>query len=85
VEATEEAVPAGFWADLVAEFVDDACGLSQEEGGGAGQLDEGVGGGVRPFVDVGMHCCHGVDFRTETLDLALACRHCTSLSALQAR
>jgi hypothetical protein len=47
VEATEEALPAGFWADLVAEFVEDARGLSTEEGGGAGRLGEGVGAGVR--------------------------------------
>jgi hypothetical protein len=47
VEATEEALPAGFWADLVAEFVEDERGLSTEEGGGAGRLGEGVGAGVR--------------------------------------
>ena len=35
MEATEEALPAGFWADLVAEFVEDARGLSLEEGVGA--------------------------------------------------
>jgi hypothetical protein len=45
VEATEKALPAG-WADLVAEFVEDARGLSPEEGGGAGRLSEGVGAGV---------------------------------------
>jgi hypothetical protein len=32
VEATEEALPAGFWADFVAEFVEDARGLSPKEG-----------------------------------------------------
>jgi hypothetical protein len=85
VEATEEALPAGFWADLVVEFVEDACGLSPKEGGGAGRLGEGVGAGVRPFMDVVVHYCHGVDFPAETLDLALARRPCTSLSALQAR
>uniref|UniRef100_A0A804MI70 BAR domain-containing protein n=1 Tax=Zea mays TaxID=4577 RepID=A0A804MI70_MAIZE len=46
VEAIEEALPAGFWADLVAEFVEDARGLSLEEGGGAGRLGEGVGASV---------------------------------------
>jgi hypothetical protein len=85
VEATEEALPAGFWADLVAEFVEDARGLSLEEGGGAGRLGEGVGASVRPVMDVVVRCCHGVDFPAETLDLALARRPCTSLSALQAR
>jgi hypothetical protein len=50
VEATEEALPGGFWADLVAEFVEDARGLSPEEGGGAGRLSEGVGAGVRPVM-----------------------------------
>jgi hypothetical protein len=84
VEATEEALPAGFLADLVAEFVEDARGLSPEEGGGAGRLCKGVGAGVRPVMDVVVRCCHGVDFPAETLDLALACRPCTSLSALQA-
>ena len=52
MEATEEALPAGFWADLVAEFVEDARGLSLEEGGGAGRLSEGVGAGVRQVMDV---------------------------------
>jgi hypothetical protein len=85
VEATEEAVPTGFWVYLVAEFVDDARGLSSEEGGAAGRLDERGGGGVGPVVDIVMRCCHGVDFPAETLDLALACRPCTSLLALQAR
>jgi hypothetical protein len=85
VEATEEPLPAGFWADLVAEFVEDARGLSPEEGGGAGRLSEGVGVGVRRVMDVVVRCCHGVDFPVETLDLALARRPCTSLSALQAR
>ena len=85
MEATEEAVPTGFWVYLVAEFVDDARGLSLEKGDGAGRLGEGVGGGVRPVIDVVMHCFHGVDFPTETLYLALACHPCTSLLALQAR
>jgi hypothetical protein len=85
VEATEEALPTSFWADLVAKFMDDARGLSLEEGGGAGRLDEGVGGGVRLVMDVVIRCCHGLDFPTETLDLALACHPCTSLSSLQAR
>jgi hypothetical protein len=85
VEATEEALPAGFWADLVAEFVEDARGLSPKEGGGAGRLGEGVGAGVRPVINVVVRCCHGVDFPAETLDLALAHHPCTSLSALQAR
>jgi hypothetical protein len=65
--------------------VEDAHGLSQEEGGGDGRLNEGVGAGVRPVMDVVVRCCHGVDFPAETLDLALARRPCTSLSALQAR
>jgi hypothetical protein len=85
VEATEEALPAGFWADLVAEFVEDARGLSSGESGGAGRLGEGVGAGVWPVMDVVVLCCHGVDFPAETLDFALARRPCTSLSALQAR
>jgi hypothetical protein len=85
VEATEEALPAGFWADLVAEFVEDARGLSPEEGGGAGRLSEGVGAGVRPVMNVVVRCYHGVDFPAETLDLALARHPCTSLSALQGR
>jgi hypothetical protein len=85
VEATKEALPASFLADLVAEFVKDAHGLSLEEGGVAGRLNEGVGAGVRPVMDVVVRCCHGVDFPAEALDLALARRPCTSLSALQAR
>jgi hypothetical protein len=78
-------LPVGFWADLVAEFMEDARGLLPEEGGGAGRLSEGVGAGVWPVMDVVVLCCHGVDFPAETLDLALAHRPCTSLSALQAR
>jgi hypothetical protein len=85
VEATEEALPADFWANLVAEFVEDERGLSPEEGGGAGRLGEGVGAGVRMVMDVVVRCCHGVDFPAETLELALARCPYTSLSALQAR
>jgi hypothetical protein len=85
VEATEEALPASFWADLVAEFVEDARGSMPEEGGGAGRLGEGVGAGVWPVMDVVVRCCHDVDFPAETLDLALARHPCTSLSPLQAR
>jgi hypothetical protein len=58
--------------------------LSPNEGGSVGRLGEGVGAGVRPVMDVVVRCCHGVDFPTETLDLALARRPYTSLSALQA-
>jgi hypothetical protein len=65
--------------------VEDARGLSPEEGGGAGRLGEGVGACVRPVMDVVVRYCHGVDFPAETLDLTLARRACTSLSALQAR
>ena len=42
MEATEEALPAGFWADLVAEFVEDARGLSLEEGFSLDPLGEVV-------------------------------------------
>jgi hypothetical protein len=65
--------------------VEDARGLSPEDGGDAGRLGEGVGAGVRPVMDVVVRCCHGVDFPAETLDLALARRPYTSLLALQAR
>ena len=57
----------------------------RRKAGGAGRLGEGVGASVRPVMDVVVRCCHGVDFPAETLDLALARRPCTSLSALQAR
>jgi hypothetical protein len=40
--------------------VEDARGLSPEEGGGAGRLGEGVGAGVRPVMDVVVRYCHGV-------------------------
>jgi hypothetical protein len=43
VETIEEALAAGFWIDLVTEFVGEPHGLSLEEGGGAGRLGEGVG------------------------------------------
>jgi hypothetical protein len=36
MEAIEEAQLAGFYENLVAEFVDDARGLSLEKGDGAG-------------------------------------------------
>jgi hypothetical protein len=85
MEATEDALPAGFWADFVAEFVEDERGLSLEEGSGACRLGEGVGVGVRPVMDVVVRYCHGIDFPAETLDLTLARRPCTFLSALQAR
>jgi hypothetical protein len=60
-------------------------GLSLEEGGGAGQLGEGVGGGARPVREVVVRCCHDVDFPAQILVLALARHPCTSLSALRAR
>jgi hypothetical protein len=31
MEVTEEALPIGFWADLVAEFVEDARGLRRRK------------------------------------------------------
>jgi hypothetical protein len=44
METTKEALPAGFWTDLVAEFVGKSRSLSLEEGGGA--VDRLGGGGA---------------------------------------
>ena len=83
METNEEALPAGFWTDLVTEFVEKSRSLSLEEGGGA--VDRIGGGDARPDMEVDVRCCHDIDFPAETLDLALERRPCTSLSALQAR
>jgi hypothetical protein len=72
VEATDDALVAGFWADLVAEFVVTPCGLLE----GADRF------GV--VMEVDERCCHDVDRPAKMLDLAP--RHpCTFRSALQAR
>ena len=83
METTEEALPAGFWTDLVTEFVEESRSLSLEEGGGA--VDWIGEGGARPDMEVDVRCCHDLDFPVEMLDLVLGRRPCTSLSALQAR
>jgi len=84
VEATEEALAAGFCVDLLAEFVGETRVLSLEGSGSDERLVGGVGRGARPLKEVVVRCCHDVDFPAEMLDRALACRPCTSLSALQA-
>jgi hypothetical protein len=83
VETTEEALPAGFWIDLVAEFVGESRSLSLEESGGT--ADQLGGRGARPDMEVDVHYCHDIDFPAEALDLALGRHPYTSLSALQAR
>ena len=77
MEATELALSAGFWVDLVAEFVETPRGLSEEDGGGADRF------GV--VMEVDLRCCHDVVLPAKMLDLAPARHPCTSLSALQAR
>jgi hypothetical protein len=62
-----------------------ARGLSLDGEDAAVRLGEGAGGGARPLIEVVVHGCHDVDLPAETLDLALARRPYTSLSALQAR
>ena len=83
MDTIEEALPASFWTDLIAEFVGESRSLSLEEEGGA--IDRLGGGGARPDMEVDVRCCHDIDFPQETLDLALGRRPCTYLSALQAR
>jgi hypothetical protein len=80
VEAIEEELPAGFWTDLVAEFVGATRVLSLEGGGSAERLGEGVGGGARLVKEVVVRCCHDADFPAETLDLAPAHHLCTPFS-----
>jgi len=83
VEATEEALEAGFGTGLVVEFVDESRCLSLEEGGGTdGRL---CWGGARPDMELDVRCCHDIDFPVETLDLVLERLPYTSLSALQTR
>jgi beta-phosphoglucomutase-like phosphatase (HAD superfamily) len=85
VDATEEALAAGFWTVLVAEVMGGARGLSLDGEDAAVRLGEGAGRGARPLIEVVVRGCHDVDLPAETLDLALARHPCTSLSALQAR
>jgi hypothetical protein len=85
VDATEEALAASFWIVLVAEVVGGVCGLSLDGEGATARLGEGAGTDARPPIEVVMRGCHDVDLPEKTLDLALARRPCTSLSALQAR
>ena len=81
MEATEDALAAGFGADLMAEFVGATRVLSLEGGGSADRLG---GGGARPVKEVVVRC-NDADLPALMLDLALACHPCTSLSALQAK
>jgi hypothetical protein len=85
VDATEEALAAGFSTVLVAEVVGEVRGLSLDGKGAAARLGEGVSVGARPPIEVFIRGCHDVDLPAETLGLILAHRPCTSLSALQAR
>jgi hypothetical protein len=85
VDATEEALAAGFWIVLVAKVVGGARGLLLDGEGVAVRLGEGVGTGARPPIEVFVCGCHDVDLPAETLGLVLARRSCTSLLALQAR
>jgi hypothetical protein len=85
VDATEEALAAGFWIVLVAEVEGAACGLSLDGEDAAVRLGEGAGTSARPPIEVVVRGCHDVDLPVEILDLALARHPCTSLSALQAR
>jgi hypothetical protein len=81
VDATEEALAAGFWI-VYAEVVGGARGLSLDGEGATAQLGEGVGTGADPPIEVFVRGYHDVDLPTETLGLVLARRHCTFLSAL---
>jgi hypothetical protein len=85
VDATEEALAAGFWTVLVAKVVGGARGLSLDGDSAAARLGEGVGTGARPPIQVFVCGCHDVDLPAETLGLALARRPFTTFSALQAR
>jgi hypothetical protein len=67
-------------ADYIAEFVGATRVLSLEGGESADRPD---GGCTRPE-EVVVHC-HDADLPALMLDLALAYRPCTSLSALQAK
>jgi hypothetical protein len=85
MDAIEEALTAGFWTVLVAEVVGGAHGLSLDGEGAAARLGEGVGIGACLPIEVFVRGCHDIDLPAETLGLVLACRPCTSLSALQAK
>ena len=85
MDATDEALSAGFWTDLFAEFEGGARALSLDGEGGAARLDEDDGTGARPDIEVVVHGCQDVAFPAEILVHETARRPCTSLSALQAR
>ena len=74
IDATNEALTAGFWVVFATEFAEVARVLS---------LDVGIGACVVEVVVV--RGCHELAFPAEILFLALARHPCTSLSALQAR
>ena len=84
VDATDEVVAAGFCAVFAAEFVGLSRGLSLE-GGGAIRADDEYGAAVRPVDGMLERGCVEKFLPAELLVLVLACRPCTSLSALQAR
>jgi hypothetical protein len=85
VDATEEALAAGFWTILIDEVVGGASGLSLDGEGAAARLGKGVGIGACSPIEVFVRGCHDVDLPAEILGLVLARRPYTSLSALQAR
>jgi hypothetical protein len=85
VDATEEAIAAGFWTVLVPEVVGGARGLLLDGEGAAVRLGEGVGTGAHPPIEVVMHACHDVDLPAKILGLVLAHHPCTSLLVFQAR
>jgi hypothetical protein len=85
MDATEEALAAGFWTVVVAEVVGGPRGLSLDGEGVAARLGEGAGAGACSPIEVLVRGYHDVDLRAETLGPVLAQRPCTSLLALQAR
>jgi hypothetical protein len=85
VDATKEALAAGFWIVLVAKVVGGARGLSLDGEGATAQLGEGVGTSARPPIEVFVCGYHDIDLPAKILGLVLAHHSCTSLSALQVR
>ena len=84
MDATDEVVAAGFYAVFAAEIAGLSRGLSLGDGAAVRAYEE-YSAAARPVDGMLERGCVEKFLPAELLVLVLACRPCTSLSALQAR